>query len=108
MDYDDLILTACDLLQRPGISPWVLFKLDAGVAVLTLNRPDHRNAIDIETVGELTALLDRCRDDDAIRVIVLTGSGTCFCLWGPRARDIEHGRVSLLKALDELEGESYL
>jgi len=31
MDYDDLILTACDLLQKPDISPWVLFKLDGGI-----------------------------------------------------------------------------
>jgi len=31
MDYDDLILAACALLQRPGIAPWVLFKLDGGI-----------------------------------------------------------------------------
>ncbi len=31
MDYDDLILTACDLLTRSGMSPWVLFKLDSGI-----------------------------------------------------------------------------
>ena len=31
MDYDDLILTACRLLTRAGMSPWVLFKLDGGI-----------------------------------------------------------------------------
>ncbi len=31
MDYDDLILTACDLLTRSGMMPWVLFKLDGGI-----------------------------------------------------------------------------
>ena len=31
MDYDDLILTACALLQKPDISPWVLYKLDGGI-----------------------------------------------------------------------------
>jgi len=31
MDYDDLILTACKLLQEPGIAPWVLYKLDGGI-----------------------------------------------------------------------------
>ena len=31
MDYDDLILSACRLLSRPDISPWVLFKLDGGI-----------------------------------------------------------------------------
>mgnify|MGYP003393088400 CR=1 FL=1 len=31
MDYDDLISTACELLTRAGMSPWVLFKLDGGI-----------------------------------------------------------------------------
>ena len=31
MDYDDLILTARSLLQKPGIAPWVLYKLDGGI-----------------------------------------------------------------------------
>jgi len=31
MDYDDLILSACELLTRAGMSPWVLFKLDGGI-----------------------------------------------------------------------------
>lgn len=64
----------------------VLFTLDAGVGVLTLNRADRRNAIDVETVGELTELLNRCRDDDATRVVVLTGAGSCFCAGGDVGR----------------------
>jgi len=31
MDFDDLILTAKALLQKPGIAPWILFKLDGGI-----------------------------------------------------------------------------
>jgi ATP-dependent helicase/nuclease subunit A len=31
MDYDDLILSACALLKKPGIAPWVLYKLDGGI-----------------------------------------------------------------------------
>lgn len=31
MDYDDLIISACNLLKRSGIAPWVLFKLDGGI-----------------------------------------------------------------------------
>jgi enoyl-CoA hydratase/carnithine racemase len=70
--------------ERP--EPKVLFALGSGVAVLTLNRPEHRNAIDIETVSELTDLLGRCRDDDAIRVVILTGAGSCFCAGGDVGR----------------------
>ena len=31
LDYDDLILSARELLTRPGVAPWVLFKLDGGI-----------------------------------------------------------------------------
>jgi ATP-dependent helicase/nuclease subunit A len=31
LDYEDLVLAACRLLQTPGIAPWVLFKLDGGI-----------------------------------------------------------------------------
>lgn len=50
-----------------------------GVAVLTLNRPERRNAYTAE-MGELLSRAYRdCDDDDAVRAIVLTGAGTAFC-----------------------------
>ena len=51
-----------------------------GVAVAVLNRPDAMNSIDPEMREELYALWDRIRDDDAIRVAVITGMGDkAFC-----------------------------
>ncbi|TMU92983.1 enoyl-CoA hydratase/isomerase family protein [Streptomyces sp. DASNCL29] len=46
-----------------------------GVAVVTLDRPERHNAIDLETVSELTAAWRRFRRDDAVRAVVLTGAG---------------------------------
>ncbi len=50
-----------------------------GVAVITLNRPEKRNALNAEMITALGAAYMQCDRDDAIRVIVLTGAGTAFC-----------------------------
>lgn len=54
-------------------------QVEAGIARITLNRPEQRNALDIPTLKALHALLDTCETDPAVRVIVLTGSGRSFC-----------------------------
>ncbi|MGH9274652.1 MAG: enoyl-CoA hydratase/isomerase family protein, partial [Acidimicrobiales bacterium] len=51
----------------------------AGVAVLTLNRPEKLNAMDVGLVTDLHAALAEVGADRACRVIVLTGSGRGFC-----------------------------
>ncbi|MCV7200243.1 enoyl-CoA hydratase/isomerase family protein [Mycobacterium angelicum] len=50
-----------------------------GVAVLTLNRPERRNAYTAEMGALLNRAYRRCDDDDAVRAIVLTGAGDAFC-----------------------------
>jgi methylglutaconyl-CoA hydratase len=45
---------------------------------LTIDRPQKRNALNQETVLDLTAALESARNDDSIRVIVLTGEGKVF------------------------------
>ncbi|MBP8306500.1 MAG: enoyl-CoA hydratase/isomerase family protein [Burkholderiaceae bacterium] len=49
--------------------------LDGGIAVITLNRPDKRNALDAAHYQALSEAWIRVRDDDAIRVAVVTGAG---------------------------------
>jgi enoyl-CoA hydratase len=48
---------------------------DAGVAVLTVNRPDALNALDLEHAQTLRARLEELAADDDVRVVVLTGAG---------------------------------
>jgi methylglutaconyl-CoA hydratase len=51
----------------------------AGVAHVTLNRPDKRNALDRATIAALTAELRHCASDAAVRVVQITGTGKVFC-----------------------------
>ncbi|MFF9770680.1 enoyl-CoA hydratase/isomerase family protein [Streptomyces sp. NPDC014636] len=53
---------------------------DTGVAVVTLDRPERLNAIDLEMVRELGEVWRQLRFHDAVRAVVLTGSGgRAFC-----------------------------
>src|SRR5881394_2350404 len=45
------------------------------VAIITINRPEKRNALNIQTRAEGAAILDELRADDSVRVVVLTGAG---------------------------------
>jgi 2-(1,2-epoxy-1,2-dihydrophenyl)acetyl-CoA isomerase len=53
-----------------------------GIATLTFNRPEVRNAIDQEKIGTLQAVLARLENDPAVRVLVLTGAGGHFVAGG--------------------------
>lgn len=53
--------------------------IDRGVATITLDRPDARNALSADLVDSLADHLDAAVADDAARVVVLTNAGTTFC-----------------------------
>ncbi|MBI0539540.1 enoyl-CoA hydratase/isomerase family protein [Roseomonas sp. KE2513] len=54
--------------------------IDNAIATITIDRPEALNALDVPSQAELRAQLLAVRDDDAVRVIVLTGAGTrAFC-----------------------------
>lgn len=58
----------------------ILFEVNDGVAVVTLNRPEQLNAWTATMSAELSDALTRCQNDDAVRVIVITGAGgRAFC-----------------------------
>jgi len=60
----------------------VLYRVDEGVATLTLNRPDRLNAMNEELLEALVAGIERAASDDAVRVVVVTGAGRGFCVGG--------------------------
>ncbi|MDQ7031081.1 MAG: enoyl-CoA hydratase-related protein [Ardenticatenia bacterium] len=61
----------------------VLYAVRDGVATVTLNRPEARNALNAELVAALDKALARAAADQAVRVIVLTGAGEqAFCAGG--------------------------
>jgi enoyl-CoA hydratase/carnithine racemase len=49
------------------------------VAIVTLNRPERRNALSLQMMRELLALLDEIGRDREVRAVVLTAAGTVFC-----------------------------
>jgi 2-(1,2-epoxy-1,2-dihydrophenyl)acetyl-CoA isomerase len=55
---------------------------DDGVAVITMNRPERRNAMSDQMVKALAACLAEVEIDDAVRCVVLTGAGGAFCAGG--------------------------
>ena len=56
----------------------LLTAVDRGVATITLNRPQHRNAIGDGMREELADAYRACDRDDSVRVIVLTGTPPAF------------------------------
>jgi methylglutaconyl-CoA hydratase len=57
----------------------VLYELRSPAAVLTLNRPDRRNALSRGLIAALGDAVARARADSAARCVILTGSGASFC-----------------------------
>jgi methylglutaconyl-CoA hydratase len=50
-----------------------------GIATITLDSPDNRNALSQPLMDQLAARLDATRDDDDVRGVILTATGTTFC-----------------------------
>ena len=61
------------------MTPAVTVEVAAGVAVVTLNRPERLNAYTAEMGRLLSAAYSECDRDDDVRAIVLTGAGRAFC-----------------------------
>ena len=58
----------------------LLYDVEGGVATVTLNRPEQRNALNAELLAALVDAMKRIRDDDDVRAVVLTGAGEkVFC-----------------------------
>lgn len=79
----------------------LLPELHGGVLHITLNRPDSRNAMSLQMVGELRALLAAVRDDRAVRALVLSGAGGHFCAGGD-LKDMANARAQGAEAYREL------
>ncbi|MCR9126489.1 MAG: enoyl-CoA hydratase-related protein [Rhodobacteraceae bacterium] len=63
-------------------TPDLLCHISGHAAVLTLNRPDRRNAFSPAMTDALARMLAQTEADDGVRVLVLTGAGRAFCAGG--------------------------
>jgi len=62
--------------------PHLQYRKEEHVAIITLNRPEAKNAFSAEMIGLWTECLERARTDDDVRALVLTGAGDTFCSGG--------------------------
>lgn len=60
----------------------LLARMERGVGVVTLNRPDRRNALSPEMLKALAAVLPDLAAADDVRAVLLTGAGPAFCAGG--------------------------
>ena len=57
----------------------VLYRVEAGIARITLNRPEKRNALNADVIAALRDSLGRAASDPSVNVVVITGAGKDFC-----------------------------
>lgn len=55
------------------------FEQDGPIATITFNRPERRNYLNLDVLGQLEQLVFRVREDRQTRVMILTGTGPAFC-----------------------------
>jgi len=79
----------------------ILYELRDGVARITLNRPEKRNALDGEIVAELKAAFTASASEDACRVVLFTGAGTDFCSGADLASLGKTAQNSVLDNMDD-------
>lgn len=82
---------------------FVQYTLAGPIAVLTLNRPDKRNALSRGLIAELSAEVDRAAADPAVRCVILTGAGSAFCA----GMDLDELRGTLTDSGDQVWSDAH-
>lgn len=79
------------------MSSEVLYEVRGKTAILTLNRPDRRNAVDAALAQAMTRAMQQFEADDAVRVGVLTGAGDKAFSAGADLNSVAEGRADSLQ-----------
>lgn len=87
------------------MSETLIFEKKDHIAYLTLNRPDQRNALNMEMYGLLTETWDRINQDSAIRAVIVTGAGDKVFCAGMDLKEVarlkKEGKDDFLKQVDD-------
>jgi len=86
----------------------LVYAMDDGVAVLTLNRPQSLNALNPRMADELLDVLAQVRADDSVRALVLHGAGPGFCAGGDVSGTVATGPRTAAAARKAMERYSRL
>jgi enoyl-CoA hydratase/carnithine racemase len=95
----------------PNLSNAILLREDnEGIATLTLNRPEARNALSEEMIAAIVGELDAIAKDSSVRVVILKGNGPAFCAGHDMKQMTAHrsepdrGRAYFLKLFERCAG----
>src|ERR1700751_3939442 len=78
----------------------VRYEVDGAIAVVPIDRPEARNAVDSATAAALVAAFQRFAADDSLAIAILTGGGGNFCA-GFDLKELASGRGDRLQAQGE-------
>ena len=67
----------------------IIYKKENGIARITINRPEVMNALNAETVKELSHALNEAKNNESVRVVILTGSGEKAFIAGADIHEIK-------------------
>lgn len=68
----------------------ILYEKISGVGIITLNRPEKRNAITSATGAEWASMINQAREDRDVKVLVVTGKETSFCAGSDFFQEIQN------------------
>lgn len=80
----------------PAVYETLLVERRGRVAIVTINRPEKRNALNIKTREEGAAVLEQLQNDDDVRVVVITGAGNKAFIAGADIAEFA-GRTALMQ-----------
>eukprot|EP00928_Gymnodinium_smaydae_P058454 TRINITY_DN41660_c0_g1_i1.p1 TRINITY_DN41660_c0_g1~~TRINITY_DN41660_c0_g1_i1.p1 ORF type:complete len:294 (-),score=57.36 TRINITY_DN41660_c0_g1_i1:47-928(-) len=80
LEMNRLSVVMGHLRQGPvaAVEP-VLFELSDGIAIITLNRASNRNSMTPDLLNAFGKCVERCKHDESVRCVVITGRGDSFC-----------------------------
>lgn len=90
----------------------ILFERRGGIGIITVNRPEKRNALSFDAIRELGKVVDSLKDDATLRVLILTGAGDKAFIAGGDLREllevktreeVQEFSLSVRRILDQLE-----
>jgi enoyl-CoA hydratase len=80
-----------------GTQPVLVDRPAEGVAMVRINRPEARNALNLATRKALAAMFEGLHDDPSVRAIVLTGNEQAFAAGADLKEFIDAGAVEMLR-----------
>ncbi len=81
----------------------VIYIVEGSVALLTLNRPDKRNALNDALIDNLKRALHQADANEAVRVVVITGAGADFCSGADLAALQKISEASVMENLEDAQ-----